>query len=294
MELIEDLPLGDMSEAGMAATIKSEMPQQQLPPASSAAAAVAADKEQAPVGGLLQQLYEQQQIFAYHAQQAQQAHLNCARLVRSCEAIPEVSTLPAQVQRLAALRAAMQTIQDGGSSAPTDPASVPSSGVKRGAEEPSHSENNKRQRAETESSDSVVVNIRDDVPTYTDDVTGLGLPALSQVRARGRKQDSSPPSAVWCISDTPTRVSMQSGALAPAPRIHALPIELLKQDPTAHTYTALVNPETGVAIGGLPSGQQSGTTFVLQQQLGCKWIHLNVGNLLGRCRRCFRGGDCCC
>eukprot|EP01043_Picozoa_sp_COSAG02_P058919 COSAG02_NODE_7415_length_3025_cov_8.518797_3_plen_66_part_00 len=60
-------------------------------------------------------------------------------------------------------------------------------------------------------------------------------------------------------------MSVQSGALAPAPRIYALPIELLKQDPSAHTYAALVNPETGVAIGGLPSGQQSGTTFALQE-----------------------------
>ena len=57
---------------------------------------------------------------------------------------------------------------------------------------------------------------------------------------------------------------MQGGALAPAPRIHALPIELLKQDPTAHTYTALVNPETGVAVGGFTGGQEPGTTFALQ------------------------------
>ena len=67
MELIEDLPIGDLSEE-MAATIKSEMPEQ-APPASSAAEPAAAGREQVPIGGMLQQLYEQQQIFAYHAQQ---------------------------------------------------------------------------------------------------------------------------------------------------------------------------------------------------------------------------------
>ena len=191
MELIEDLPLGDMSEA-MEVTIKSEMPQQAAPassaaaPASSAAAPTTAIKAQAPVGGVLQQLYEQQQIFAYHAQQAQQAHLNCARLVRSCAAIPEASMLPAQVQRLAALRAAMISVQDSGPSAPTDPLSPPSSGGKRSADEPSQPDNNKRQRVGTESNDSVVVNIGEDVPMYTDDVTGLGLAVPSQVRTCSR------------------------------------------------------------------------------------------------------------
>jgi hypothetical protein len=67
---------------------------------------------------------------------------------------------------------------------------------------------------------------------------------------------------------------MQNGALAPAPKIHALPIELLKQDPTAHTYAALVNPETGVAVGGLNTGQESGTTFTLLQPAAAtgKWL----------------------
>lgn len=183
MELIEDLPIGDLSEE-MAATIKSEMPEQ-APPASSAAEPAAAGREQVPIGGMLQQLYEQQQIFAYHAQQAQHAHLNCARLVRACAAIPDASTLPAQVQRLAALRTAMMTLQNDGSSAATDSVSLPSSAGKRSADGCSP-DNNKRQRVETEGSASVVVDVGEDVPTFTEDVTGLGLPVLSQVRPEAK------------------------------------------------------------------------------------------------------------
>eukprot|EP01043_Picozoa_sp_COSAG02_P040121 COSAG02_NODE_3220_length_7154_cov_12.889157_6_plen_257_part_00 len=194
MELIQDLPLGDTSEA-MEAAIKSEMPQQAAPTSSAAAPATSA-QAQAPVGGVLQQLYEQQQIFAYHAQQAQQAHLNCARLVRSCAAIPEARMLPAQVQRLAALRAAMISVQNSGSSAPTDALPLQSSGGKRTADEPSHPDNSKRQRVGTEGNDSVVVNIEEDVPMYTDDVTGLGLAVPSQVRTCGRTQDAC---HRWCV-----------------------------------------------------------------------------------------------
>ena len=65
-----------------------------------------------------------------------------------------------------------------------------SPGGKRSADEPSQPDTNKRQRVETEGSDSVVVNIGEDVNTYTDDVTGLGLPVPSQVRTCARNQDS--------------------------------------------------------------------------------------------------------
>ena len=95
---------------------------------------------------------------------------------------------------------------------------------------------------------------------------------LRYVQGDGRKTLAT--GGVLCISDK-LHVSMQNGALAPAPRIHALPIELLKQDPTAHAYAALVNPETGVAVGGPTTGQDSGTPFTQQQTSSSekdKWL----------------------
>ena len=191
MELIENLPLGDMSE-DMAATIKSEMPQQPPPNGSApdSVPATANHDTQVPSAGMLQQLYEQQQIFAYHAQQAQQAHLNCARLVRAAATMPDAGPLPFQVQRLSALRTAMVSLQNDGISAPVDHESLPSSGGKRHADtelpQPDALVDTKRQRVESDGGSSVAAQVGEDVPTYTEDVTGLGLPVIiSEVRTRG-------------------------------------------------------------------------------------------------------------
>lgn len=178
MELIENLPLGEYSTE-MAATIKSEMPQQD-PPVSAVSDSSAASEAQpaVPVGGILQQLYEQQQIFAYHAQQAQQAHLSCAQLVRAGAATPGDESIAAQVRQLAALRTEMLGLQKYGSASPS---SLP--GEKRNAGDGlSEPDDNKRQRVEPAADVSITIHTAGDVPTYTDDVTGLGLSApTSQV-----------------------------------------------------------------------------------------------------------------
>ena len=80
--------------------------------------------------------------------QAQHARLNLARLVRACAALPDASTLPAQVQRLSALCTAMMTLHSDGSSAAMDSAQLPSSAGKRSADGRS-ADNNKRQRVGT-------------------------------------------------------------------------------------------------------------------------------------------------
>lgn len=191
MELIENLPLTDMSE-DMAATIKSEMPQQPPPNGSApdSEPATANPDTRVPSAGMLQQLYEQQQIFAYHAQQAQQAHMNCARLVRAAVTMPDAGPLPFQVQRLSELRAAMVSLQNDGIIAPVDHEPLPPSGGKRHADtelpQPDALVDTKRQRVEPDGGSRVAAKVGEDVPTYTEDVTGLGLPVLiSEVRTRG-------------------------------------------------------------------------------------------------------------
>ena len=261
MEMIENLPLGELSST-MAASIASEFAPPagggaRAPPAPAPVAppAAAAPSGAAPVSGtsqrtsgLLQQLYEQQQIFAYHAQQAQQAHLNCSAMIQRFGGdAAGAETLRLQMQRLAALRETMLSLQRSAAGAPAVPTAAAAAGgaeqlvggEKRGADDFAAEQGAaKRQREEPAAGGSVVVVVAGspgesaaapEVPVYTEDATGLGLP-VAAVRSGE------------CM-------------LAPAPRIHALPAEILELDPTAHTYTPLINPETGLAIGQRGDGQ---------------------------------------
>lgn len=199
LQMIANLPIAPAT-IEMQATIASEMPplqqtQQQLPPTGIVAPAAATDEQH--VSGTLQQLYEQQQIFAYHAQQAQQAHLNYARLARASGSTAGTDTLLGQVQRLGSLRDAMMSMHRG--AAVTGPPGVvppvAPAGEKRSAEsELGQQGADKRQRVEPDGGpSSFVIDVVQpqspaaELPIYTDDATGLGLPVpASEVRSTSR------------------------------------------------------------------------------------------------------------
>ena len=127
-----------------------------------------------------------------------------------------------------------------GSSAVPPSAEQLAGGAKRGADDDAAEQGAvKRQRAGPVADDSVIVDVPAspgesaaaalELPVFMEDATGLGLPVAA--------------------------VRTGESMLAPAPRIHALPAEILELDPTAHTYTPLVNPETGLAVGQRGDGQ---------------------------------------
>jgi hypothetical protein len=198
LQMIANLPIAPAT-IEMQATIASEMPPlqqaQQVPPTGIVAPAAATDEQH--VSGTLQQLYEQQQIFAYHAQQAQQAHLNYARLARASGSTAGTDTLLGQVQRLGSLRDAMMSMHRG--AAVTGPPGVvppvAPAGEKRSAEsELGQQGADKRQRVEPDGGpSSFVIDVVQpqspaaELPIYTDDATGLGLPVpASEVRSTSR------------------------------------------------------------------------------------------------------------
>ena len=233
------------------------------PVGASEAPAAAAAAPQGDVSGVLQRLYEQQQIFVYHAQQAQQAHLGCAQLLQRSGAAaggPEATQLQVQAEQLRQLRAQMLSLhRTGGGAAsagpapsvagmplPTPSVEVPPLGVavvgeKRSSEaatgaaalaEAEHPA--KRPRQPEEPAEVIGLGVLDGptptaLPVCREDITGLGLPLPA-------------PST--------------DGLLAAPPKIQPLPAEILKLDPTAQSFAPREKPDRtgGVAGGVSPAG----------------------------------------